>query len=219
MKTAPEIHRKKPDPEEVARRCIVTRETAPKSGLVRFVVGPEGQIVPDILEKLPGRGIWVTAERKKIADAVKKKAFARAAKTQVTVAPDLPDQVEALLARHVVNLISLGRKAGIAVAGLEKVKTLLVDERAKLLIQASDGSERGKTALRPPKGSKTHVECLSSAELGMAFGRDSVIHAAMTAGGITDKVMYDAARLAGLRILMGRNDQRTTRGKASARKG
>ncbi len=219
MKAAPEIHRKKPDPEEAARRCIVTRESEPKSGLVRFVVGPDAQIVPDVLEKLPGRGIWVTADRKLIADAVKKKAFSRAAKVQVSASPELPDQVESLLARRVVDLISMGRKAGLAVAGLEKVKTLLVDERAKLLIQASDGSERGKTALRPPKGEKSHIQCLTSAELGMAFGRDSVIHAAMTAGGITDKVMYDAARLAGLRILTGRKDQRNKRGKASALKG
>lgn len=199
MKYAPEIHRKKPDPEEAARRCIVTRDAAPKSGLVRFVVGPEQQVVPDVLEKLPGRGIWVTAEREKIALAVKKGQFAHAAKTAAKAADDLPDQVEKILVRRVLDLVSMGRKAGLAIAGLEKVKSLLVEERAVLLIQASDGSARGKTVLRAPKGPESLINCLTSAELGMAFGRDTVVHAAMTRGGITDRVLSDASRLVGLR--------------------
>ena len=199
MRAKPEVHHKKPDPELVERRCIVTRESEPKSGLIRFVAGPDGQIVPDVLEKLPGRGIWVTADRKTLAEAVKKGLFARAAKAKVSVDDALVNQVESLLTRRVIDLISMGRKAGIAIAGLEKVKTLLVDERAKLLIQASDGSERGKSALRPPNGPESLINCLTSAELGMAFGRDTVIHAAMTRGGITDRVHYDATRLAGFR--------------------
>lgn len=199
MRAKPEVHHKKPNPELVERRCIVTRASEPKSGLIRFVAGPEGQIVPDVLEKLPGRGIWVSSDHKTLAEAVKKGLFARAAKAKVTVDEKLPDQVHKILTRRVIDLISMGRKAGIAIAGLEKVKSLLVEERAKVLIQASDGSERGKTVLRPPNGPETLINCLTSAELGMAFGRETVIHAAMTRGGITDRVLYDATRLAGFR--------------------
>lgn len=193
-----DIHWKKPKPED-ERRCIVSRETEGKAGLVRFVVGPDSQVIPDVLEKLPGRGMWVSASRSAIDEAVKKGMFSRAAKAQVKTDPELSNQVEAILARRVVDMLSMGRKAGRAVAGLEKVKGWLVDEKAVVLLQASDGSERGKTALRPPEGENTHIQCLTSSELGMAFGRDTVIHAAMTKDGITARVLYDAARLAGLR--------------------
>ena len=193
-----EIHWKKDRPED-ERRCIVTRETEVKAGLVRFVVGPDDQVVPDVLEKLPGRGMWVSASRKAIDEAVKKGLFARAAKSPAKADAGLADQVEGILARRVVDMLSMGRKAGRAVAGLEKVKTWLIDEKAVVLLQASDGSERGKTALRPPDGEETLIDCLTSSELGMAFGRDTVVHAAMTKDGITNRVLYDAARLAGLR--------------------
>lgn len=193
-----EVHWKKPR-EDDERRCIVSRESGPKSGLVRFVVGPDGQVVPDVLEKLPGRGIWVTASRKAIDEAVKKGLFARAAKTKANASPELSDQVETILARRVVDMLSMGRKAGRAIAGLEKVKGWLMDDKAAILLQASDGSERGKTALRAPDGPETLISCLTSSELGMAFGRDTVVHAAMTKDGITNRVLFDATRLAGLR--------------------
>jgi len=193
-----EVHWKKPR-EEDERRCIVTRNTEGKSGLVRFVVGPDDQVIPDVLEKLPGRGMWVIASRNAIDEAVKKGLFARAAKAPAKADPGLADQVEGILARRVVDMLSVGRKAGRAIAGLEKVKTWLIDEKAVVLLQASDGSERGKTALRPPDGPETLIDCLTSSELGMAFGRDTVIHAAMTKDGITNRVLYDANRLKGLR--------------------
>lgn len=194
-----ERHWKKPQDDDAERRCIVSRETEGKSGLVRFVVGPDNTVVPDVLEKLPGRGMWVTSTREAINEAVAKGLFSRAAKTSVSADAELADQVEAILARRVVDMLSMGRKAGRAVAGLEKVKTWLIDEKAVVLLQASDGSERGKTALRPPDGQETLISCLTSSELGMAFGRDTVIHAAMTRDGITNRVLFDAARLAGFR--------------------
>lgn len=194
-----EVHHKKPNSTEAERRCIATRATQPKSGLVRFVVGPENVIVPDIMEKLPGRGIWVSAVRKDLEEAIKKNLFSRAAKTNVRIGDNLYEQVESQLAKRVIDMVSLGRKAGLAIAGLEKVKGWLLDDKAAILIQASDGSERGKSALRPPKGPKSHVNCLTSYELGMAFGRDTVIHAAMTRDKITDRVLYEATRLEGLR--------------------
>ena len=183
------------------RRCLVTGETGPKAGLVRFVVGPDGSVVPDILGKLPGRGMWVTATRATI-EAAKKGQFARAAKAPVTVPEGLADEVERQLARRVVDLIAMARKAGLALAGFEKVKSALAGEKVRVLLQASDGSERGKTKLWTPTGAR-YFGCLTSQELGLAFGRQSVIHGALAAGGLSDRVVEEAARLRGMREMDG----------------
>ncbi|MBW6506447.1 MAG: RNA-binding protein [Rhodobacteraceae bacterium] len=185
-------------PEDPERRCIVTGEVQPKAGLIRFVVGPEEIIYPDLAEKLPGRGIWVTADRELLEKAVKKGLFARAAKAPVTLPEGLVDLVEAGLAQRVVDLVSLARKSGRAVCGFEKVKSWLAEGRAKVLLQASDGSDRGKGKLWTPEGGRW-FGCLTASELGLAFGRDHAIHGALAAGGLTSRVKVDAARLTGLR--------------------
>jgi len=181
------------------RKCIATGEVQPKHGLIRFVIGPDGQVAPDLAEKLPGRGIWVSADRAALDKAAQKRLFSRAAKQAVTVPEGLTDHVETLLAHRVVNLISLARKSGAAVCGYEKVKAKLAGEDAQVLIQASDGSERGKSKLSTPyKGD--FIGWLTAAELGQAFGRQTVIHAALDAGGLSKRVVEDAARLKGLRV-------------------
>ncbi|GGG70259.1 hypothetical protein GCM10011415_17300 [Salipiger pallidus] len=191
------------------RRCIATGETEPASGLIRFVVGPEGQVVPDLAGKLPGRGIWVSSETKALETAEKKGLFKRAAKAPVTVPENLPVLVEQMLARRVVELISLARKSGAAVAGYEKVKDWLGREDADVLIQAEDGSSRGKSKLStPPWG--TYIGWLTADELGLAFGREKVIHAALGAGGLTKRVVEEARRLKGLRV--GASDAKTVAG-------
>jgi hypothetical protein len=183
------------DPE---RRCIVTGERQPQAGLVRFVVGPEGQVVPDVLNRLPGRGIYVAADPAAITKAAKG-LFARAAKGPVAVPDGLADLVAAQVTRRVIDLLSMARKAGDAVTGYEKVKDWLMKDKGVVLIQASDGSERGKTKLRPPGDEATFIGCLTAGELGLAFGRERAIHAALAAGGLTSRVVEEAARLAGLR--------------------
>lgn len=192
-------HFKKGVPE---RCCIVTGEVQPKSGLIRFVVGPEGEIVPDILEKLPGRGIWVSADRTTLEKAASKKLFSRGARVQVSIPGDLADGVERQLVRRMVDLIALSRKSGSAVAGFEKVKSWLADGRAKVLLQASDGSPRGKGRLWTPEGGR-FFGFLTAAELGLAFGRESVIHGALGAGGLTGRVVEEAQRLSGFRGSVG----------------
>ncbi len=185
--------------EELAeRKCLVSQESGPKAGLIRFVTGPDGVVVPDILEKLPGRGYYVTADLYVLEDAVKRKVFARGAKTQVIVSDNLISEVDRQLARRVVDLVSIARKAGRAVTGFEKVKGWLAGGRAKVLLQASDGSERGKGKLWTPEGGR-FFGCLTAQELGLAFGRDYAIHAALTGGGLTKKVRAEATRLAGIR--------------------
>jgi len=190
------------------RRCIATGEVQPKHGLIRFVVGPDGTVVPDLLGKLPGRGIYVAADRRAMEKAVLKGLFARAARQTVAVPEDLIATVEEGLADRVVHLVSLARKAGQAVAGFEKVKDWLVKDQAKVLIQASDGSERGKTKLRPPDGDESFIGCLTARELGLAFGRENVIHGALAAGGLSARVVEEAAKLTGLREKDGGNARR-----------
>lgn len=184
--------------DQPERRCIVTGEVQPKAGLIRFVAGPDGQVVPDLAEKLPGRGIWVSAHRAAIQKAAAKGLFSRAAKAPVKAPEDLAEMVEAGVARRLVELLSLARKSGRAVAGFEKVKGWLAEGRAKVLLQASDGSDRGKGKLWTPTGGRW-FGCLTASELGLSFGRDHVIHGALAAGGLTDKVILEAGRLTGLR--------------------
>lgn len=186
------------DRDEPERRCIATGEVQPKTGLIRFVLSPDGMVTPDLAEKLPGRGIWVAADRAALEKAVKKGLFARAAKAPATVPPDLVAVVEAGLAHRVVELVSLARKAGGAVCGFEKVKDWLAQGKAKVLLQASDGSERGKSKLWTPPGGR-YFGCLTAGELGLAFGRDYAIHGALAAGGLANRVVEEAAKLSGLR--------------------
>jgi hypothetical protein len=181
------------------RRCIATGESGPRSGLIRFVIGPEGQVVADVLGRLPGRGIYLSSSRAAFALAAKKGLFARAARRAVTVPPDLAEEVERQLARRAVDLISLARKSGEAVAGYEKVKEWLVQGKAAVLIQASDGSERGKAKLHPPAGAASFIGCLTARELGLSFGREHAIHGALASGGLASRAVEEAAKLAGLR--------------------
>lgn len=187
------------DRDEPERRCLVTRETGPKTGLIRFVVGPDDEVVPDLAGKLPGRGLWVSADAEVLGRAVSRGGFSRAAKQPVKAPVDLVARVEAMLAGRVVDLIALARKAGEAIAGLEKVKAALVANDAVLLVQASDGSLRGRSELRPPRGAESLITCLSAHELGLAFGRDSVIHAAVLRGGLGARIKDETSRLAGFR--------------------
>ena len=194
------------------RRCIVSGEVGPKAGLIRFVAGPDGQVVPDVLGRLPGRGFWVTSTREALDRAAAKGLFSRAARTKVTTPAELADLIERMLARRVVELISLTRKAGLAATGYEKVKDWLVNGTATVLIQASDGSERGKSKLRPPEKTGLFIGCLTAQEIGLAFGREHAIHGALAAGGLSNRVVEEAARLAGLRGGAGQHDGGETAG-------
>ncbi|MEL6562847.1 MAG: RNA-binding protein [Pseudomonadota bacterium] len=189
------------------RKCLATGEVQPKHGLIRFVIGPDEQVVPDITGKLPGRGMYVAADRDALDTAVKKKLFSRRAKRQVTVPDGLVDEVERQLARRVVDLIALSRKGGRAVAGYEKVKNMLALEEAQVLIQASDGSGRGKSKLSTPHFG-TYIGWLTADELGLAFGRQTVIHGALASGGLTQRVVEEANRLRGVRENDGGNGRR-----------
>lgn len=189
------------------RKCIATGEVQPKYGLIRFVLGPEDQVYPDILGKLPGRGMWVSADKAALETAVKKGLFSRSAKQAVKVPETLIADVETQLARRVVDLISMSRKSGHAVAGYEKVKDWLAKDYAEILIQASDGSERGKSKLSTPQDGM-FIGWLTADELGLAFGKQTVIHGALASGGLTDRVVEEAQRLKGVRGFNGGKSRR-----------
>ena len=184
--------------EAPERRCLATGETGPKSGLVRFVLSPGGEVVPDVLGKLPGRGMYVSADRAAIERAVAKGLFSKAAKAPARAPGNLAGVVEALLAKRVLDLISLARKSGQAVCGYEKVKGWLYEGRARVLVQATDGSGRGKSKLSTPQNGD-YIGCLTQSELGLAFGRESAIHAALGTGGLVRSIVEDARKLSGLR--------------------
>ena len=180
------------------RTCLVCQVSGPKDKLIRFVISPDKILVPDLMEKLPGRGYYVKSERKFIEQAMKDNVFSQSVGRMVENPSNLIDEIERQLAKRLVDLISISRKAGKAVTGFEKVKGWLADGRAKVLLQASDGSERGKGKLRTPEGGR-FFGCLTAKELGLAFGRGHAIHSAIASGGLSERVVSEAARLSGFR--------------------
>jgi predicted RNA-binding protein YlxR (DUF448 family) len=190
------------------RRCIVTGETVPGSRLIRFVAAPDGTVVPDVAAKLPGRGLWVTASRKAVTQAVAKALFARAAKAKVAAGPDLADRAEKALVARMLGDLGIARRSGALVLGFDNVLRALDGARPPLLmVEASDGSGDGKRKLynaAHARGMKPLLlECLTGAELGLALGRENVIHAAVQPGGLAERLIFDAERLSGFRIPAG----------------
>ena len=181
------------------RRCVATGARLPKSELVRFVIGPDGNVVPDIRNKLPGRGVWVKSQRAALDKAIRKGIFSKHFRKHSTVPEDLADEVERQLAARVVEYVSLARKAGAAVAGFEKVQAELKRGTIALLLHARDGSKRQFSKLGTQVCNIERCGCLSSAELGMAFARGNVIYAALKVGALGSKTIEAAKRLADYR--------------------
>ncbi len=183
--------------ESVAERmCIVTREVLDEARLIRFVRGPDGAVVPDINRKLPGRGVWVSLSRARVAEAVKRQAFRRGLGEVSKAEPDLPDQVGGLLRKAAVSYISLAKKAGEAVAGTAKVEEMVAAGRARLVIHAREAAQNGRQKIDNQSG--PGVETLgffTSNELDLAFGRANVIHAAVAKGGLAEKLLQAARRV------------------------
>jgi predicted RNA-binding protein YlxR (DUF448 family) len=181
------------------RRCVATGESGPVEGLIRFALSPDGAVTPDLAERLPGRGVWVTARRDCVDRAAKRNLFARGFKAPARAPEGLADALEAMLARRAVEALGLARKAGLATAGFEKVKARLRAGPVAALIEAADGAEAGRARLRPLAGDAPLMDRLTSEELGLAFGRDFVIHAVLDAGGAAERVVREHRRLTGFR--------------------
>lgn len=182
------------------RLCIVTRTHKPLDDLIRFVLAPDGAIVPDLARRLPGRGVWVGATHAEVAAAARQKLFARSLKRPVTIPANLADLVERLLRKRLAESISLANKAGLMVAGFFKVDELIGSGRAALLLHARDGAadgieklDRKFKALQGGDGREDLiVQELDSSELSLAMGRSNVIHAAASAGGASQRIAQQA---------------------------
>ena len=181
------------------RRCIVTGETRDRGALLRLVVGPDGAIVPDVAARLPGRGLWLTPRRDIVEQAVAKRVFARAARRPVLAPPGLADRIESLLARRCCDALGLARRAGLAVAGFERVSEAAHRGRAGLLLFALDGAEGGRRKLTALGRDLPLARVLTAAELGGAFGRERIVYAAVADGKLCRRLLIDLLRLAGLR--------------------
>jgi predicted RNA-binding protein YlxR (DUF448 family) len=173
--------------------------------LVRFVAGPDGEVTPDVYRKLPGRGMWVAADRLAVDLAAKKNLFSRAAKAKLTAPLDLADRVAALLHRRLLSSLGLARKSGELTSGFERVLSAVSSGKAAFLIEASDGASDGRRKLlsaarrsaRPPR----LVGLFASDELGLALGGETVIHTAFLAGRSADSWTEDVERISGFRPL------------------
>ncbi len=181
------------------RRCIATGEIADRARLLRFVVGPGGEIVPDVAADLPGRGLWLTPRRDILERAMAKRLFARAARRPVVLPPGFADRVEVLLAQRCCDAIGLARRAGLAVAGFEKVGEAIRARKVGLLLSALDGAEGGRNKVRALGRGLPLAAVLTSAEMGGVFGRDHVVHVALGGGRLSRRLIADAEKLAGFR--------------------
>ena len=181
------------------RRCLVRGIVVNRRGLIRFVVSPEGALVPDIEERLPGRGFWVTADRTALTTAVRRKLFARAARQAVAVPEELPQQLELSLIRRCRELLGLARRAGQAVFGYQKVREQLLTGLDGMLIEAVDGASGDCRKLQALAPRMPVVRVLSAAEIGTAVGRDHIVHGVIRSGRLAELLDRDAHRLAGLR--------------------
>jgi predicted RNA-binding protein YlxR (DUF448 family) len=180
------------------RRCIVTRERQDKARMIRFVVGPDRVLVPDLAGRLPGRGLWLSARADVLQAARARGAFARAARGPVTVPPDLSAMVRMGLARRVAELLGLARRAGQAVGGFQKARDWLLGGRAALVVQAFDASPAERARLLAGRPGVPVVTALSAEALGSVFGRDHVVHVAVASGRLADAIASEAERLAGV---------------------
>lgn len=181
------------------RRCIVTGSVLPKEQLLRFVVGPDSMVVPDVEGRLPGRGIWLSPGRDVVNTAVAKRLFAKAARRAVVVPDDLADLIERILHRRCLDALALARRAGQAVCGFEKVKAELKSGRVAVLVQAGDAAQDGRDKLKALAPGAVVVDQFDAAELGAVFGRDHAVHACVAPGGLARRLTTEAALLAGFR--------------------
>jgi predicted RNA-binding protein YlxR (DUF448 family) len=181
------------------RQCIVTREVLAPDEMVRFVRAPDGAVVPDLKRELPGRGVWVMARHDLVAEAVRKKQFARAFKQAVTADADLADIVGRLMVARAMGLLGFAKRAGIVTTGFEKVAEAIVKKRVAVLLEASDGAADGRRKLAGKllsSGVDTvkMVEVFTGEQLSLALGRTNVIHAALGKEKLTDAFLKAARR-------------------------
>jgi len=199
-----------PSDKQPNRQCALTREVKPVADLLRFVVSPDGELVPDTDAKAEGRGVWISLGEKQVAEAVRKKAFERSLKQQLTVPEDLAGLARRRLTERFVASLQMARKAGKLVTGAYQVREAIEKGDAVALITATDAAEDGRAKMLSsvrgrrkaaeeaglPAPAVPHLELVDSSQLGLAFGLESVIHAALVNGAASQSALERANRLA-----------------------
>lgn len=197
---APHAARRRPQ-----RRCIVTRGSGPKTGLLRCVVGPDGVLTPDAAERLPGRGYWVTAARNVIETAIRKRSFEKVANGSVTVPADLADRAADQVERQCLALLGLARGAGQVVTGDDRVAAVVERGRAGVVFEANDAAgarrrrDRGETGGIGSRHGVPVVRLFDRDRLSAALGGGNVVHAAVEKGGMAERILRETTRLEALR--------------------
>ena len=185
------------------RRDLVTHEVMDESRLIRFVAGPDGSVFPDLGRKLPGRGLWVAADRASVETAAKKNLFSRAAKTKLNASADLAAVVESQLFRRCLDQLGLARREGVLISGFEKSAASIRAGKAAWVIEASDGASDGRGKILALARHQTTKVCgaFSADDLSLALGLENAIHAVLLHGGRADRWTTEVERLAGFRSL------------------
>jgi uncharacterized protein len=182
------------------RLCAATRTVQPVSDLIRFVVGPDGEVVPDIKSKLPGRGIWLTATRDALSEAIKRKVFARGFKRDVRLPSSLLERTEQLLERSVLDALAMAGKAGLVAAGFTRAETALREDKVVALVHAAEAAPDGVRKLAAASRRRVDelpvvIGFLASAQLDLALNRPNVVHAALLAGPASETFLARCRRL------------------------
>jgi len=186
------------------RLCAVTRESRDPDELIRFVLSPDGVVVPDLDRRLPGRGVWIGCDKRLVEKAIATQAFSKSLKVKAEAPRDLADRLDDLILKRVTGALSLANKAGLAVAGFEKVFAALEKGPVRAILHGADAAADGRSkidrkykAIEASLGrSAAIVNVLTIAQMSLAIGRGSVVHAALTPGGLSDRFLEEAERLA-----------------------
>ena len=193
------------------RRCLASGETRDPLDMVRFVLSPDGVVTPDIARKLPGRGVWVSADRKSLEKTIALKSFSRGFKTKAQIDGNLVTLTESLLARRVLGLITMARKAGVMAMGFDQVQSMAREAAIAFRIEAKDGSKDGRSKIRTLSKAMNReqdladpivIGCFTAQDIGKALARDSIVHAAIKPSKLAKTLAIEAKRLSGFRDLI-----------------
>ncbi|MDX2221871.1 MAG: RNA-binding protein [Rhodospirillaceae bacterium] len=188
-----------PHADTLMRQCLASGAQQPTAGMIRFVVGPDDALVPDLEERLPGRGLWLSARRDLIETAIAKRLFSKAAHQSVSVPDGLSDRLAGLLKRRCLDILGLARRAGLVTFGADRVREALAQGRTGALVEAADGSPGERRKFVALAEGIAVVDVFTRAELGGALGRDDAVHVAIAAHRLAAAFVAEAARFAGVR--------------------
>jgi uncharacterized protein len=189
------------------RTCILTRITRQPEDLIRFALSPDGEATPDLRRKLPGRGAWLTADRKSVEEAMKKRLFARAFKAEVKPADGLADLIDRLMEQDALAALSLANKAGVVTLGFMKVEAAITARKVAVLLAANDAAEDGLRKMRQVVSRNSaetsplpSISLFSTAQLSLCLGRENVIHGALSGAAVSDRFVEKCRRLMRYRV-------------------